>query len=621
MSPSRIACVWLPNWPIQRIVVAEPELRCQRVILFQTDSRRGRLVVAASPLAMRAGIRAGMPLSEAKSLLNRATKLPDDGDFHIFEHHSGDDLAAIEELADSLEKFSPIVGTEQLEASEIKRGQQPVSIFLNISGLARLFGGESQLLVQVFQHVQAQGYLSRIAIANTVGVAWGASRFLTVANSAGFGLQLTQPKELMEQTNSANSIDFTTIKQNGFIIPPDNTFVFSQLPIETLRLEPSVVATLHQLGIETNDQLLRLPRADLAMRFGNAIHRRLDQATGKIAEPVIARHRPPEFQSEQLLEYPTDHRETIEVIMGRLMATICEQLRARQQGALQWTVRMLLVDEPPLDFTINLFQPTAILEQIMPLVEMQLEQILNANQTAASANSPFRPPTSDSKNFTFRISHSTFKKQTHFQVQEIHVTVSSCVLLVEQQRQLFDENPRLDKLALAQLINRLTARLGAQNVLYPKLQSGYQPEYSFRMLPLVDQHRKRSRRRTKPKEGSHVAARPLRIFRPAVEVTIEVGGRMLEVGSDADGKREVGSLPVDWLIGRELVPHESITVRSVIRKTQMITKAWGPERIETGWWRGRTVCRDYWRVETDLGQQLWIFRDLREQRWFVQGEF
>jgi protein ImuB len=47
---------------------------------------------------------------------------------------------------------------------------------------------------------------------------------------------------------------------------------------------------------------------------------------------------------------------------------------------------------------------------------------------------------------------------------------------------------------------------------------------------------------------------------------------------------------------------------------------WGPERIETGWWQGEYVRRDYYRVETVAGQWLWIFRRLQDERWFWHGE-
>ena len=45
----------------------------------------------------------------------------------------------------------------------------------------------------------------------------------------------------------------------------------------------------------------------------------------------------------------------------------------------------------------------------------------------------------------------------------------------------------------------------------------------------------------------------------------------------------------------------------------------GPERIETGWWRGHTIGRDYYCVETAAGHRYWLFRRLRDGRWFLHG--
>ena len=39
----------------------------------------------------------------------------------------------------------------------------------------------------------------------------------------------------------------------------------------------------------------------------------------------------------------------------------------------------------------------------------------------------------------------------------------------------------------------------------------------------------------------------------------------------------------------------------------------GPERIETLWWRGPSVRRDYYRVATESGRHLWMFRRLRTE--------
>jgi len=47
----------------------------------------------------------------------------------------------------------------------------------------------------------------------------------------------------------------------------------------------------------------------------------------------------------------------------------------------------------------------------------------------------------------------------------------------------------------------------------------------------------------------------------------------------------------------------------------------GPERIESGWWDGGDVRRDYYRASNPQGVVLWIYQDLRSQDWYVQGIF
>lgn len=48
----------------------------------------------------------------------------------------------------------------------------------------------------------------------------------------------------------------------------------------------------------------------------------------------------------------------------------------------------------------------------------------------------------------------------------------------------------------------------------------------------------------------------------------------------------------------------------------------GPERLETGWWDGAEACRDYYVIETSLGQRAWAFcRSGEQSGWMLQGWF
>jgi protein ImuB len=56
-------------------------------------------------------------------------------------------------------------------------------------------------------------------------------------------------------------------------------------------------------------------------------------------------------------------------------------------------------------------------------------------------------------------------------------------------------------------------------------------------------------------------------------------------------------------------------------RDRRIARTWGPERIETTWWRGACVRRDYYQVETTTGGRYWLFRDLNTNHWFLHGMF
>ena len=51
----------------------------------------------------------------------------------------------------------------------------------------------------------------------------------------------------------------------------------------------------------------------------------------------------------------------------------------------------------------------------------------------------------------------------------------------------------------------------------------------------------------------------------------------------------------------------------------------GPERIESGWWDGTDVRRDYFVAESPQGEIMWIYRDHRygvdDGEWFLHGVF
>ena len=66
------------------------------------------------------------------------------------------------------------------------------------------------------------------------------------------------------------------------------------------------------------------------------------------------------------------------------------------------------------------------------------------------------------------------------------------------------------------------------------------------------------------------------------------------------------------------------------RAAHAVVRVEGPERIAMEWWKNEqsTFTRDYFRVEDDAGERLWIFRAgdgedaaTGSHRWFLHGIF
>ena len=102
------------------------------------------------------------------------------------------DLAALTRLAEHCERYSPIVGWETVEAG-VRDGprskvQSPkldanfgpwtsdFGLWLDITGIGVLFGGEEALARAVIADLAGLGYEGRVGIADTIGAAWAAAQ-------------------------------------------------------------------------------------------------------------------------------------------------------------------------------------------------------------------------------------------------------------------------------------------------------------------------------------------------------------------------------------------------------------------------------------------------------------
>lgn len=495
--------------------------------------------------------------------LSEATALID---VDIHEHDPHEDIEALCELAEQAQQFSPLVGLEQLD-KKTWAGRwllQPECLLLDVTGIAGLFGGEPQLLDEVVRWLGQQRLFGCLGIAGTVGAAWALANYRTRLCAT--------PSEDGEARELQPGLP---VCRTAWAEPGHDVQALAELPLAALRLPAETVVALQRLGLRTIGQLSQLPRAGLAARLGESLLMRWDQACGGQLEPIITRHALPDWHLEQALEFPTQHRETMVELVRRLTRQLAERLNRRGQGALRVVCRLDLVESPPLVMQLGLFRPNADAQHLEMLLTGQLEQQLPSRWAAAGA-----PP-------LWRLS--------------LQATLTAP--LVWRQTELFEGGEAASRGELARLVDTLSSRLGRKQVLGATLQREAQPELGCRLQPLTGR---------KPDGDAQATVRKLssRLSRARGEPSREDPQRR---------PTQLFSPPLPIQVTSSSI---ACPTRFTWQGTWLeIVQATGPERLESGWWRGPSVRRDYFRVATSQAGWWWIFRDMNTGQWFLHGAF
>jgi protein ImuB len=147
------------------------------------------------------------------------------------------------------------------------------------------------------------------------------------------------------------------------------------------------------------------------------------------------------------------------------------------------------------------------------------------------------------------------------------------------------------------LVDRLRARLGEDAVMRLVPHAEHRPEQAMR----------------------DVAVSAAESGRPALKR--KVGARPATAFEAVTGNLPEGPRPL-WLLAEPQPLAHLLETKPWIPSWKLRD---GPERIESGWWDGSDVRRDYFVAENPQGEILWIYRDHRygvdDGEWFLHGVF
>src|SRR4051794_26484741 len=116
------------------------------------------------------------------------------------------------------------------------------------------------------------------------------------------------------------------------------------LPIAALRLDADCAERLRRLGFAAIADLMAVPRAPLALRFGPEPGRRLDQALGGLAEPLTAFRAPELIQVQNTFAEPIGAPETLARWIVHLTGRLCLMLERHGLGARRLDLRFDRID-------------------------------------------------------------------------------------------------------------------------------------------------------------------------------------------------------------------------------------------------------------------------------------
>jgi protein ImuB len=458
-------------------------------------------------------------------------------------------------------KFSPWIAAED-----------PDALVIDLTGCAHLFGGEGGLAEQVTQDCDDLGLTVCFGIADTLGAAWALARFTArgpaPGHRSGDAVDQEAPatraragkRRHWERGGAAPTVTTRAPLQDRIAGIGQSWSALSPLPVAALRLDPATRDQLQRLGLRRVGDLIGQPRAGLARRFGRGLVDRLDQAMGSAPEPVSPAAPPDRFSVRLSFPDPIGLEKDVTAGLERMTDQLCTKLHSKARGARVVRIEAYRCDGQMEWLSVATAVAHADPHRLMPLIRLKLGKL-----DAGPGIDMLRLEA---------IQH----EPVHARQAAGHMEAAA--------RGMARKSAGA---ALEDLIGRLGTRVGMEAITRRHPADSHIPEKAAQVLAAAWSE-----------PAGHwldiPVPRPLLLWRP-------------EPLQAPESPRLPQSFR--WR-GRDFAP----------------LGATGPERIAPEWWLDdpdwRSGARDYWRVETDKGDRLWLFYahgGAISGGWFCHGAF
>ena len=331
---SRFVSVFLPHLAIERLKreragCGAAPLADDRPLAIVGTEERGLLLTAVNAASVSEGLFPGLGLADARAICPHLLTLP------AAPKKDEDALLDLARWASC--RYSPTLNADGDDG-----------LWLEVTGVPHLFGGERALLADMARRLARAGLTARLVLAETLGGAHALSRY------AG---------------------------SSSIIVPGGEIeAALAPLPVEALRLEPEIVTLLKRLGLKRIGQLYALPRASLERRFhskvtADSVLLRLDQALGRTQEPRIPLLPSPDFVARLPFPEPLITHDGVLAGLDHLASALCAKLARAGRGCRRAALWVARADGSSTLIEAGLSTPSREPKHLLRLIEDKVEEL------------------------------------------------------------------------------------------------------------------------------------------------------------------------------------------------------------------------------------------------------
>ncbi len=318
------------------------------------------------------------------------------------------------------------------------------------------------------------------------------------------------------------------------------------LPLSCLDWPTATCESLAGMGVRNIGECLRLPREGFARRFGPQRLLELDRALGRLPDPRTSWRAPERFCADYDMTEEQSDRELLLAICRELLQSHERFLLARQLGVQSIQFSFFHLRSPATVLRLGCVEAERHADRWFDLLRLQFEKLVLPEPVIA------------------------------VRLQGGHAQA----LRTESGRLVFrgKTTGRGIRFSIAQLAERLVARVGRQSVAGVAAVAEHRPQLAWRPRNLLQE-----------KSLAEVSTAGERLQRPL------------------------------WMLSEPARLHVDEGYPLHQGRLQILD---GPERLETGWWDEDSIARDYYTAINPRGMRLWVFRTRnRDADWYLHGFF